>query len=54
MYKIAVVGAADSVIGFKALGLDTFAVENGEEAKKLLLFLMNTRLQAELKLISSS
>ena len=36
MYKIAVVGAADSVIGFKALGLDTYAVENGEEAKKLL------------------
>ena len=36
MYKIAVVGAADSVIGFKALGLDTYAVENGEDAKKVL------------------
>ena len=36
MYKIAVVGAADSVIGFKALGLDTYAVENGEDAKRVL------------------
>ena len=36
MYKIAVVGAADSVIGFKALGLDTYAVESGEEAKSVL------------------
>lgn len=36
MYKIAVIGSADSVIGFKALGLDTFAVESGEEAKRTL------------------
>ena len=36
MYKIAVIGAGDSVIGFKALGLDTYAVESGEEAKKIL------------------
>jgi len=36
MYKIAVIGAADTVIGFRALGLDTYAVENGEEAKKTL------------------
>lgn len=36
MYKIAVVGSADSVIGFKALGLETYAVENGEETKKVL------------------
>ena len=36
MYKIAVIGAADSVIGFKALGLDTYAVENGEDAKRVL------------------
>ena len=36
MYKIAVVGSADSVIGFKALGLDTYAVENGEDAKRVL------------------
>ena len=36
MYKIAVIGGAESVIGFKALGLDTYAVESGEEAKKIL------------------
>ena len=36
MYKIAVIGGADSVIGFKALGLDTYAVENGEDARKTL------------------
>ena len=36
MYKIAVVGSADSVIGFKALGLDTYAVENAEETRKTL------------------
>ena len=36
MYKIAVIGASDSVIGFKALGLDTYAVESGEEARKVL------------------
>jgi len=36
MYKIAVIGGSDSVIGFKALGLDTFAVNSPEEAKKAL------------------
>lgn len=36
MYKIAVIGAPDSVIGFKALGLDTYPVENGEAARKTL------------------
>ena len=36
MYKIAVIGGADCVIGFKALGLDTYAVVNGEEARKVL------------------
>ena len=36
MYKIAVIGASDSVIGFKALGLDTFTVDSAEEAKKKL------------------
>lgn len=36
MYKIAVVGGSDSVIGFRALGLDTFAVDNGEEARRVL------------------
>ena len=28
MYKIAVLGDKDSVLGFKALGLDTFPVES--------------------------
>lgn len=36
MYKIAVIGGGDSVIGFKALGLDTFAVDNSEEARRTL------------------
>lgn len=35
MYKIAVVGGPDTVIGFKALGLDTFPVREAEEARKL-------------------
>ncbi len=36
MYKIAVLGDKDSVLGFKALGLDTFPVESVDEAKKTL------------------
>ncbi len=32
MYKIAVLGERDSVLGFSALGLDVFPVENGNEA----------------------
>ena len=32
MYKIAVMGGADTVTGFKALGLKTFAVTEGEGA----------------------
>ena len=36
MYKIAVIGGSDSVIGFKALGLDTFAVDSPEAAKRAL------------------
>ena len=35
MYKIAVIGGNDSVIGFKALGLTTFPVDGPESAKKL-------------------
>ena len=34
MYKIAVIGGSDSVIGFKALGLDTFPVDGAEAARK--------------------
>ena len=36
MYKIAVLGDHDSVLGFKALGLDVFPAESVEEAKKTL------------------
>ena len=33
MYKIAVMGGRDTVMGFKALGLDTYPVSDDEEAK---------------------
>ena len=33
MYKIAVMGGRDTVIGFKALGLDTYPVSGPDEAK---------------------
>jgi len=36
MYKIAVMGGRDTVIGFKALGLDTFPVDSAEEARPIL------------------
>ena len=36
MYKIGVMGSPDTVIGFKALGLDTFPVENPEQAKRIM------------------
>lgn len=36
MYRIAVIGGADSVVGFKALGLDTFAASDGAAARKTL------------------
>jgi len=36
MYKIAVLGDRDSVMGFKALGLDTFFAEDAEEARHTL------------------
>ena len=35
MYKIAVIGGPDTVIGFKALGLDTFPVREAAEARKI-------------------
>ena len=35
-YKIAVLGDKDSVLGFKALGLDVFPAESAEEAKRTL------------------
>ena len=36
MYKIGVIGDYDSICGFSALGLDTFAVENEDAAEKTL------------------
>ena len=36
MYKIAVMGAYDSIYGFAALGLATFPAETHEEGRKLL------------------
>ena len=33
MYKIAVMGGVDTVMGFKALGLDTYPVSGVEEAR---------------------
>ena len=36
MFKIAVIGGSDSVVGFKALGLDTYEVDSAEQARKTL------------------
>ena len=36
MYKIAALGDRDSIMGFKALGLDTFFVEGSDEARQTL------------------
>ncbi|MCD7917270.1 MAG: V-type ATP synthase subunit F [Clostridiales bacterium] len=36
MYKIAVLGDKDSVLGFKALGLDVYPVESVDEARSTL------------------
>ncbi|HHV39462.1 MAG TPA: V-type ATP synthase subunit F [Tepidimicrobium sp.] len=33
MYKVAVVGDKDSILGFKALGIDAFPVLDGDEAR---------------------
>lgn len=35
MYKIAVMGGADTVLGFKALGLDTHPVSSDDEARRV-------------------
>ena len=36
MYKIAVIGAYDSIYGFAALGLDTFPVSDAQEGEETL------------------
>ncbi len=39
MYKIAVIGSGQTVMGFKALGLDVFPAEDSAGARKLLRML---------------
>lgn len=41
MYKIAVIGAYDSIYGFAALGLDTFPVSNVREGEETLRMLVS-------------
>ena len=36
MYKIGVMGGRETVMGFKALGLDIFPVEDTDEARRIL------------------
>ena len=36
MYKIGVIGDRESILGFKAVGLDVFPIDNPDEAKKTL------------------
>jgi len=36
MYKIAALGDKDSVLGFKALGLDVFPADSADQAKEIL------------------
>ena len=36
MYKIAVLGGKDSVLGFRALGLDVFSADSAEQARPIL------------------
>ncbi|MBO5918129.1 MAG: V-type ATP synthase subunit F [Oscillospiraceae bacterium] len=36
MYKIAVLGDKDSVLGFRALGLDAYPASNAEQARPIL------------------
>ena len=36
MYKIAVIGDRDSVLGFRALGLDVFPTEDTDAGRRML------------------
>ena len=51
MYKIAVIGAPDTVVGFKALGLDTFPVSESSEARNILKMLTRPDQQDEYAII---
>ena len=42
MYKIAIIGARDSIYGFAALGIATYPVSDKEEAVKTLKFLADS------------
>ena len=42
MYRVAVMGDYGSIYGFRAVGLDTFAVSEAEEAKKTLQKLVSS------------
>ena len=47
MYKIAVIGSHSAVNGFRALGLDAFPAETGEEARKILKKISSQELESE-------
>ncbi|MDO4663104.1 MAG: V-type ATP synthase subunit F [Tissierellia bacterium] len=36
MYKVAVIGDKDSVLGFKALGVEVFTTVDGKDARKVI------------------
>ena len=48
MYKIAVIGSPDTVIGFKALGLDAFPIRKADEARSVLRQLTKTEEQDDI------
>ena len=48
MYKIAVIGSPDTVIGFKALGLDAFPIRKADEARTVLRQLTKTEEQDDI------
>jgi V/A-type H+-transporting ATPase subunit F len=51
MFKIAVMGGPDTVMGFKALGLDTFPVRGEAEARSTLKLLTRPDQQDEYAII---
>lgn len=46
-YKIAIIGPADTVSGFKALGVEAFDAENGEQAMEQLIEIKKQTLDTE-------
>ncbi|MGI6029494.1 MAG: V-type ATP synthase subunit F [Candidatus Heteroscillospira sp.] len=42
MHKIAVLGSRETVMGFKALGLEVFPAETGDEARQIFKTLTHT------------